>query len=103
MTKRPDTVVGQSNTAEDVDVSLFARIVQLFRHSEREQSQIEKLFGAALHLSEQDRRPADKSVLRPFSQGRARDEELDVESDHDVAVDRDDERWDDLRQRGPKL
>jgi hypothetical protein len=74
MTDRPETVVEQSKTEDDVDVGLFARIVSLFRHGPNARSELEGLFGAPLRLSEKDSRPADESVLRPFDEGPEPDE-----------------------------
>ncbi|MFM0636677.1 hypothetical protein PQQ63_08230 [Paraburkholderia metrosideri] len=74
MTDKPETVVEQSKTEHDVDVGLLARIVSLFRHGSNARSELERLFGAPLRLSERDNGPADESVLRRFDEGPEPDE-----------------------------
>ena len=78
MTRKSETFVAQSETHEDVDVTLFTRIVQLFSGERNNVSKIEAIFGSQLHLSDHDQKPADESVLRPFDAGPADEEALDA-------------------------
>jgi len=83
MEDKPATIVEQSVTDDDVDVNLFVRVVQLFHEGVSNRPKIEALFGRALHLSAHDSQPADRSVLRRFRDGPARNELVEVSSEQE--------------------